>query len=86
MSNEVVIYSSRWCPFCVRALALLDSKQVEYTEIDVDQNPQERVKMREMAGKNSVPQIWIGEHHVGGCTELYALEKAGELDQLLAGK
>jgi len=86
MSKKVVIYSSRSCPFCLRALSLLNSKDVEYTEIDVDKNPQERVKMRELAGKNSVPQIWIGDHHVGGCTELYALESAGELDPLLTGK
>lgn len=86
MSNNVVIYSSRSCPFCLRALSLLNGKNVAYTEIDVDKNPQERVKMRELAGKNSVPQIWIGDYHVGGCTELYALENAGELDPLLAGK
>ncbi|HLR17980.1 MAG TPA: glutaredoxin 3 [Alcanivoracaceae bacterium] len=84
MSEKVVIYSSRWCPFCMRALNLLNSKEVAFTEIDVDKNPQERVKMREMAGRNSVPQIWIGDHHVGGCDELFALERSGELDQLLA--
>ena len=84
MREKVVIYSSRWCPFCMRALTLLNSKEVAFTEIDVDKNPQERVKMREMAGRNSVPQIWIGDHHVGGCDELFALERSGELDQLLA--
>lgn len=86
MSVEVVVYSTSWCPFCVRAIGLLRQKGVEFTNIDVDKEPEKRVEMREKAGKNSVPQIWVGDHHVGGCDELFAVEANGELDKLLAGE
>ncbi|MCV6588857.1 MAG: glutaredoxin 3 [Marinobacterium sp.] len=82
--SDVVIYSSQWCPFCVRAKMLLDSKSVKYTEIDVDAEPQQRVVMRERTGRTSVPQIYIGDTHVGGCDDLFALERQGELDPLLS--
>lgn len=80
---NIEIYSSQWCPFCVRAKMLLDSKQVEYTEIDVDQQPQQRALMTQRTQRTSVPQIFIGSTHVGGCDELYALERQGQLDALL---
>lgn len=80
---KIEMYSSQWCPFCVRARMLLDSKQVSYTVIDVDAEPGERAIMRERANRTSVPQIFIGETHVGGCDDLYALERAGQLDSLL---
>ncbi len=80
---KIEIYSSQWCPFCVRAKMLLDSKQVEYTEIDVDQQPQQRALMTERTQRTSVPQIFVGSTHVGGCDELYALERQGQLDALL---
>lgn len=83
MSAEVVIYTTRTCPFCIRALQLLDSKQVQYTHIAVDGQPELRAQMAEKAGRTSVPQIWIGERHVGGCDDLFALERAGQLDKLL---
>lgn len=83
---KIEIYSSQWCPFCVRAKMLLDSKQVEYTEIDVDQQPQQRALMTERAQRTSVPQIFIGSTHVGGCDELYALERQGQLDALLSAE
>lgn len=83
MAAEVVIYTTAWCPFCVRALRLLDSKGAEYTNIDVEENPALRKEMAARAGRNTVPQIWIGGTHVGGCDELYALERAGRLDAML---
>lgn len=85
MAN-VVMYSSNMCPFCYRAKALLEQKGVEYKEIIVDMNPAARAEMRKKAGgANSVPQIWIGDEHVGGSDELYALESSGALDLMLEG-
>jgi glutaredoxin 3 len=81
---HVVIYSSDWCPFCTRAKHLLDSKGVAFEEIKVDGKPQVRAQMADKAGRTSVPQIWVGERHVGGCDDLYALERAGKLDALLS--
>ena len=84
MAN-VVIYSSNFSPFCHRAKALLKQKGVNYKEISVDMKPSVRKEMRQKAGGvNSVPQIWIGNEHVGGCDDLYALEAKGGLDTLLA--
>ena len=80
---EIVVYSSAWCPYCIRAKHLLDSKGVRYEEISVDGNPAIRAEMTRKAGRTSVPQIWIGETHVGGCDDLFALERAGKLDALL---
>ena len=80
---SVVIYSSAWCPFCVRAKQLLSRKGVAFEEISVDGQPAVRAEMTRKAGRTSVPQIWIGTTHVGGCDDLYALERAGQLDALL---
>jgi glutaredoxin 3 len=80
---EIVVYSSAWCPYCIRAKQLLDKKGVRYEEINVDGNPAVRAEMTRKAGRTSVPQIWIGQTHVGGCDDLYALERAGKLDALL---
>ena len=80
---HVVIYSSDWCPYCMRAKQLLQSKGVQYEEIKVDGKPDVRAEMTRKAGRTSVPQIWIGPTHVGGCDDLYALERAGKLDALL---
>ena len=84
--SDVVLYTTRWCPYCIRALRLLDSKGVAYTTIDVGENPALRAEMMARAGRNTVPQIWIGDTHVGGCDELYALERAGRLDAMLKGQ
>jgi glutaredoxin 3 len=81
--QDVVIYSSDYCPFCIRAKALLRQKGVEFQEICVDGEPQLRQQMMAKAGRHTVPQIWVGETHVGGCDELMALEYAGKLDSLL---
>jgi glutaredoxin 3 len=80
---HVVVYSSDWCPYCIRAKSLLESKKVAFEEIRVDGKPQLRAEMSSKAGRTSVPQIWIGETHIGGCDDLFALERAGKLDALL---
>ncbi|TXR54141.1 glutaredoxin 3 [Reinekea thalattae] len=80
---HIKIYSSAWCPFCIRAKQLLDSKGVQYEELVVDSKPALRKEMTELCGRTSVPQIWIGETHVGGCDDLYALEQGKKLDALL---
>lgn len=85
-SPQVVLYTTRWCPFCVRALQLLEAKGADYREIPVDGDPALRQEMTAKAGRHTVPQIWIGATHVGGCDELYALERAGRLDALLEGE
>lgn len=82
---EVVIYSSAWCPYCIRAKQLLTRKGVAFDEISVDGQSELRAEMVRKAGRTSVPKIWIGATHVGGCDDLYALERAGKLDGLLAG-
>ncbi|KRW58996.1 glutaredoxin 3 [Pseudomonas sp. TTU2014-080ASC] len=83
--QPVVIYSSDWCPYCIRAKQLLSHKGVLFEEIRVDGQPDVRAEMARKAQRTSVPQIWIGETHVGGCDDLYALERAGKLDALLKG-
>ncbi|MCS3468025.1 glutaredoxin 3 [Pseudomonas sp. Pseusp122] len=80
---EVIVYSSDYCPYCSRAKQLLKSKDIEFDEIVVDGKPQLRAEMTKKAGRTSVPQIWIGSTHVGGCDDLFALERAGKLDALL---
>ena len=80
----VVIYTTRWCPFCIQAKALLDRKGVSYQEIPVDGDPTARQQMALKAGKTSVPQVWIGEQHIGGCDELFFFFHSGTRDPLLA--
>ncbi len=80
---EVVVYTTRWCPYCIRAKGLLNSKGIFFNEIPVDGDRALREDMARRAGRTSVPQIWIGEQHIGGCDELYALERSGRLDSLL---
>ena len=79
----VTLYTTRFCPFCVRAKILLDSKKVEYQEIAVDYDAEQRQTMQRLSGQRTVPQIWIRDQHVGGCDELYQLEREGALDTLL---
>ncbi|TRX74645.1 glutaredoxin 3 [Pseudomonas mangiferae] len=79
----VIVYSSAWCPYCIRAKQLLTQKGVAFDEISVDGKPELRAEMTRKAGRTSVPQIWIGSTHVGGCDDLFALERAGTLDALL---
>ena len=82
--KHVIIYSSDWCPYCTRAKQLLHNKGVAFEEVHVHGKPDVRAAMAQKAGRTSVPQIWIGEQHVGGCDDLFALERAGTLDALLA--
>jgi len=82
--KPVLIYTSALCGYCMRAKQLLQRKGVAFDEISVDGNPDVRAEMVRKAGKTSVPQIWIGSAHVGGCDDLHALERAGKLDALLA--
>jgi glutaredoxin 3 len=79
----VVVFGTRLCGYCRRAKALLDQKGVPYKEILVDRDREARRRMERLAGARSVPQIFIHGRHVGGCDQLYALERAGELDPLL---
>ena len=84
---KVVIYTTSSCPYCIAAKRLLTQKGVSFEEIGVDGNAAGRAKMAERAGgRRTVPQIFIGETHVGGCDDLYALEEAGRLDALLASE
>ena len=81
---EITIYLTQYCPYCVRAKSLLNSKQVNYTEIDVGIQPELREEMiQKSQGITSVPQIFIGDTHVGGCDDLFAMESAGKLDAIL---
>jgi glutaredoxin 3 len=82
----VDIYTTRWCPYCHSAKALLKLKGVDFTEIDLSKHHERRDEMIERAnGRVTVPQIFIGPVHVGGSDDLHALERAGTLDTLLAG-
>ena len=82
---EVTMYTTQYCPYCIAARRLLKAKGVEYNEIAVDGDAALRQKMQEKAGQRTVPQIWIGDQHVGGYTDLAALESEGRLDGMLAG-
>ncbi|MEE4278606.1 MAG: glutaredoxin 3 [Halieaceae bacterium] len=81
---SVTMYSTRFCPYCVAARRLLSDKGVDFEDISVDGDPELRRTMSERAGQRTVPQIWIGERHIGGFTDLAALDSRGELDGLLA--
>jgi glutaredoxin 3 len=84
--QSVTLYTKPTCPFCVAAKRLLDSKGVEYTNIDITGNDSLRAEMMQKAGgSHTVPQIFIGDTHVGGCDELHGLERSAKLDGLLVG-
>ena len=82
MAN-VVVYSSNYCPYCIRAKQLLNSKNIAFEEINVDGEPEIRQQMTEKSGRRTVPQIFINDAAIGGCDDLYALEATGQLDKLL---
>lgn len=82
----VVIYTKSWCPYCQRAKELLRSKQVDFEEIDVEHDAARRSEMMTRSGRHTVPQIFIGATHVGGCDDLHELDARGGLDPLLAGQ
>lgn len=82
--NLVKMYTTAVCPFCIRAKQVLKARGVDtIEEIRVDTNPEERMKMMEITGRRTVPQIFIGTTHVGGCDELVALDGRGELVPML---
>ena len=82
--RDIVMYSTGWCPFCDRARGLLQRKGTAFVEVKVDEDADERnVMLKRSGGRRTVPQIFIGDRHVGGYDELYALDKTGELDELL---
>lgn len=84
--QSVKMYTTAYCPYCVRAKQILQAKGVgEIDEIRVDVLPQERMKMMEITGRRTVPQIFIGKTHVGGCDDLIDLDRRGGLDPLLNG-
>lgn len=81
---EIVMYSTAWCGYCQRARNLLERKGLAVREIKIDEDPQERAAMMQKSGgRRTVPQIFIGERHIGGYEELAALDRSGELDKLI---
>lgn len=82
--KNITIYTTNTCPYCVRAKDLLNKKNAIFTEINVEDEQKRNQMMELTAGRRSVPQIFIGDRHVGGCDDLYELERTGELDQLLS--
>jgi len=84
MSKNVVMYSTSLCGFCSAAKSLLNAKGIEFEAIPVDSDNAKREEMMERSGRRTVPQIFIGDHHVGGFDDLNALNTAGKLDELLA--
>lgn len=81
---QVRVYSTGHCPYCVMAKRLLERKGAAYDEIRIDQDDQQRAEMMRLSGRRTVPQIFVGDTHVGGFDDLSALDRAGELDPLLA--
>ena len=81
---RVVMYATSWCSYCARARGLLTRKGVAFEEIDIESGPGLREQMIARSGRRTVPQIFIGDTHVGGCDDLHALDAAGGLDPLLA--
>ena len=81
---KIEVYSGDYCPYCLRAKALLKQRELEFVEYNVQDEPEKRVEMAERApGVRTIPQIFINDRHVGGCDELYALDKKGELSNWL---
>ena len=83
MAARVLIYTTRLCPYCRMAERLLDKKGIQAERVMVDENPARRDEMVRLTGRTSVPQIFIGDQHVGGYRELAGLERTGRLDDLL---
>jgi glutaredoxin 3 len=81
--SRVLIYATRCCPYCIMARRLLKSKGVAFEEIAVDRDVARRAEMCEKSGRYTVPQIWIGERHIGGYDDISRLDRSGELDKLL---
>ncbi len=85
MSAPVVIYTTRWCPFCILARRLLRKRGVAFEERRVEGRPERFAEMERASGRATVPQVFVGDTHVGGFDDLQAAHRSGELDRLLAG-
>jgi glutaredoxin 3 len=82
--RPITVYTKAWCPYCSAAKNLLAEKGIAFTEIDIERQPEARREMTQRAnGRSTVPQIFVGDRHIGGCDDLYALDGRGELDRLL---
>jgi glutaredoxin 3 len=81
----VTVYVSDWCPYCERAKGLLSQKNVAFSEINVADEPKFREEMMARSKRRTVPQIFIGDKHIGGCDDLFELDRSGELDRLIQG-
>ena len=81
----VTVYVSDWCPYCERAKGLLSQKNVVFSEINVEDEPKLREEMVARSQRRTVPQIFIGDRHIGGCDDLFELDRSGELDRLIQG-
>ncbi|HME38849.1 MAG TPA: glutaredoxin 3 [Steroidobacteraceae bacterium] len=83
--SPVTLYTSDWCPYCQRAKGLLTRKNVVFSEINIEEDSKFREEMIARSNRRTVPQIFIGDRHVGGCDDLFELDRSGELDRLLQG-
>lgn len=84
VSKKVLMYTTQWCPFCVMAKRLLAAKGVAVEEVAVDTDPARRAEMMQRSGRRTVPQIFVGDRHLGGFDDIAALDHKGELDPVLA--
>ena len=82
-SAPIVLYTKKTCGFCYRALNLLRNKGADYKDVSIDLSPARQRQVREWSGQRTVPQIWIDGDHIGGCDDLFAMERSGELDKRL---
>ena len=82
---KITLYVTGWCPYCQRAGGLLTQKNLAFERIDVDDDEKFRQDMIARSGRRTVPQIFIGDKHIGGCDDLFALDGSGELDRLIQG-
>jgi glutaredoxin 3 len=82
--TQVTIYTKPYCPYCIRAVDLLEKKGVAFTEIEAAFDAEKRQEMMQRSGRATFPQIFVGDRHIGGCDDMMALEREGKLDPLLA--
>ena len=83
MSSKVLIYTMTICPYCIAAKKLLKKKGVPFEEVNLDEHPERWAECEKRSGRETVPQIFFGDRHIGGCDDLDALNKSGELDRLI---